>query len=354
MLSSNILRIFSAIAIIATLCGCASRLPPGADLVALMPESTRAVLVVRCPVTKADGTRDNYDEPALAAHNGFVDLLQSAGAFVASTPLKRNADENWNAVGVSAPLELVQGELPDAKLSGLVFATLSKLPIDGPDDAWANMQANPATRRVSEVNGVPIYHVVDEPDFLEENAKPDGAYVALIDSKLYIASFEQTRTEEAVRRSFASSKKLPLALREAGAMVPSDADGYLLSSHQEPEGGMRVCVFNTPTQIDATQLALYRQPGIGLAYRFMAVSPRRARDYDKIAAIMKPEQRAGEDLSSLAKFTRADTNHGSALELRFDIERVRAAMAGEAIIVGMYYTYFQMLGDIGPIVYEDS
>lgn len=345
---------FFEIAVPAALCGCASRLPPGGDLAALMPESTRAVLVVRCPVTTADGRRENYDEPALAAHNGFVDLLKSSGAFVASVPLMMNSDENWNAVGVSAPLWLTKGQMPDAKSSGMVFATLSKLPLDGPDGEWTSMQAKPTTRHVSEVHGVSIYHIVDEPDFLDENAKPDGAYVALIDRRLYIAAFEQSRAEEAVRRAFASNKSLPRALRAAGELVPTNADGYLLSSHQASGGGMLLSIFNTPANVDATQLAVYRQPGVDMGYRFVAVSSHRERDYDEISAIMKPNQKTGEGLSDLAKFNLVSTEHGSVLELRFDVERIRAAMAGEGVIMGMYFTYSEILADTGPIQFDEA
>ena len=99
---------------------------------------------------------------------------------------------------------------------------------------------------------------------------------------------------------------------------------------------------------------LYRQPGAELAYRFVALSSHCERDYDMIASITKPHQMTGEGLSDLAKFNRVSIEHGSALELRFNAERIRAAMAGEGVIMGMYFTYSQILADMGPIEFDEA
>ena len=151
-------------------------------MVALMPESTRAVLVVHLPKADANPGQSFFDESAIGAHMGMAELVEAGGAYDVFSLLYMNNDEDWHAVGVSGPLDQTPGGgAPLLQRIKFTFVMLSKSPLDGAEGDWTRMVAKPQTRQVALVGGIPIYAVKNSPQDAEEQPQAQGCFVALLE-----------------------------------------------------------------------------------------------------------------------------------------------------------------------------
>jgi hypothetical protein len=339
--------------VLALLSGCSPHLPPASDLVAMMPESTRAVLVAQSPKTGPDGELGLFDESAIAAHMGMVELLDRFGAFCATFPLDANGDEDWHAVGITTGLGVAIDGPKRLQNTKLVFVTRSKKPIDGPSGDWASMLASSELERVEGVEGVAVYLAKDRPS---DNAPPDrrGAYIALIDHTLVIASLELEPVMEVIRRAHSKHPQIPRALRRIAGTVPEGVGSYLLTTHQTERGGVRFSAVGQEVQLAATALSICRAPSDELAYRYCVISTHRQSDLHRLANALRVCDTVQGEADALATLRWGGSADAQWIEDQYDVSKVRASMAGEGILMGLSYAYQQTLMDTGAIDFEDD
>lgn len=325
--------------------GCAKSLPQGARLAAVMPESTRAVLAVRLPKSRSDGTRPIFDEAAIHAHMGMADGFRRVGAFCVTMLIEENGEEDWQVVGLTEPLRPVPGGELDFHSAKVVFARLSVAPIDGAESGWERLMGADETRLVATVEGVPIYHMKDSPDMIDERVRADGAYVALVDRRLLLASFEQDSLEEAVRRSRRRTHSFPGRLQAVGAQIPKGAESYLLSSHQNVSGGMSLPLSRPPLALRAQAFAICDSPTEEMAFRFI-VAPANQSDLEQIEKTLAFWTRVSGSEERIATVSIIKNGDARYVEIRFLVDVLRASYAGMGVIMALSDCYSLVLCDL--------
>lgn len=306
--------------------GCSTQLPPCPRIITAMPDDTRSMMVVRVPLRHSQQESECYDEGGLKAVDDLHGLLASNGGDGVAWSLWARDNADWVGVAMRDRITDRGEENLNIKGSGMVAFRLSSTPLPS-EEAFPKHAAV-----VGQVGNVMICYVERSTDYPGSSESPSpGAYFAVVDQQLFIASLDRVDVEECVRRARSTSPQVPSPLRTIAHAIPDEATSYMLRTPYNEEGGRVNLVMFPATPIKPREVSSCFIPDNNLEYRIAVQDA----DASAIAGIggsfIKPNETGDSALtheeSSQAGFR--------VCRIRVDLRKALESRRYEGLYVGM-------------------
>lgn len=318
--------------------GCSAHLPPCPRIITAMPADTRSMMVVRVPVRHSEQEDEFYDEGGLKAVDELHGLLASNGGDGVAWSLWARDDADW--VGVAMRNRIADRGVENLNIAGcgMVAFRLSPSPLP-PDEAFPALSTV-----VGQVRGVNICFVERSPDYNGSVESPSpGAYFAVVDQRLFIASLDRVDVEECVTRSLGTAPHLPRPLRNIARSIPGEATAYMLRTPYKEEHGVVNLVRLPHEPFRPREVSVCFIPGSDLEYR-VAVP---ASDASPLAEYGASFVKSADDRPSAMTSEVFSSPGFQVNRLRVNIERARELRTNDGMVLVMGMGWWYGLSMIG-------